>query len=310
MGQVNLGRLKEMKDLRAVWSKEALDFTPWLSQEDNLALLADAVGLDISVEETEAPVGDFYVDIFAFETGTGRKIIIENQLEDTNHDHLGKLITYASGKSADVIIWVVKRAREEHRAAIEWLNNHTDENIGFFLCEIKLYRIGDSAPAVKFEVIEKPNDWTKEVRKNEFSSESKQRRFDYWAAFQSYAFNSNEFSKEFKKRKLSTYPWMDYFIGSSECNISVNQIWSKSKINVVFYIPDNKDLYQSLLEHRETIEADAGISFSWDELPEHKASKVLIERSAELENRDSWNEQFDWIIDVMLKMKRAFKPHI
>lgn len=75
------------------------------------------------------------------------------------------MITYASGKSADVVIWVVKHAREEHKAAIEWLNNHTDDKVGFFLCEIKLYRIGNSEPAVKFEVIERPNDWSKEIKK-------------------------------------------------------------------------------------------------------------------------------------------------
>ncbi|MCQ2438831.1 MAG: hypothetical protein MJ074_03605 [Oscillospiraceae bacterium] len=137
-----LGKLEEIKDLRDVWPHEALDFTPWLAKEENIALLADAVGLDITVDEQESPVGDFCVDIFASETGNERKIIIENQLEDTNHDHLGKLITYASGKSADIIIWVVKRAREEHKAAIEWLNNHTDEKIGFFLLEIKLCHQG------------------------------------------------------------------------------------------------------------------------------------------------------------------------
>ena len=154
----NLGVLKEIKDLRQVWPHEALDFTPWLAEDDNITLLADSVGLEISVDETESNVGDFNVDIYASEIGTDRKIIIENQLEETNHDHLGKLITYASGKSADIIIWVVKKAREEHRSAIEWLNNHTDENISFFLIEIKLYQIGNSELAVKFEVIEKPND--------------------------------------------------------------------------------------------------------------------------------------------------------
>lgn len=95
---INLSRLEEIKDLRTVWPHEALDFTPWLSQDDNISLLADAVEMDITVDETESSVGDFNVDIFASETGTDRKIIIENQLEDTNHDHLGKLITYASGK--------------------------------------------------------------------------------------------------------------------------------------------------------------------------------------------------------------------
>lgn len=150
---MELGKLKEIKDLRKVWAHEALDFTPWLAEEENLSELADAVGLEITLDETESSVGDFSVDIFAKETGTDRKIIIENQLEDTNHDHLGKLITYASGKDAEIIIWVVKRAREEHRSAVEWLNNHTDENIGFFLVEIKLYQIGESQIAPKFNVI-------------------------------------------------------------------------------------------------------------------------------------------------------------
>lgn len=172
---ITLSVLEEVTDLRTVWEHEASDFTPWLAEEENISILADTLGLEITVEETESNVGDFRVDILATETGTGRKIIIENQLADTNHEHLGKLITYAAGKSAAIIIWLVKHAREEHRAAIEWLNNHTNENIGFFLCEIKLYRIGDSAPAVKFEIIEKPNDWTKEFRKTESVSETKEK---------------------------------------------------------------------------------------------------------------------------------------
>lgn len=162
---INLSKLIEVQDLRTVWPHEALDFTPWLSEDDNISLLSDAVGIDITIDETESSVGDFNVDIYASETGTDRKIIIENQLGDTDHEHLGKLITYASGKSAELIIWVVKHAREEHKSAIEWLNSHTDDHIGFFLCEIKLYKIGDSSPAVKFEVIEKPNDWAKEIKK-------------------------------------------------------------------------------------------------------------------------------------------------
>ncbi len=211
---VNLSRLEEIKDLRTVWPHEALDFTPWLSQDDNIALLADAVGLDITVDETESSVGDFNVDIFASETGTDRKIIIENQLEDTNHDHLGKLITYASGKSADVIIWVVKHAREEHKAAIEWLNNHTDEKIGFFLCEIKLY------------------------------------------------------------------------------------------------ISEDKDLFHSLFDNKDDIESDAELTFDWRELPERKASRIVIEKSVTFGDKNQWSAQFDWIIDVMLKMKKAFKKYL
>ncbi|MGN0478700.1 MAG: DUF4268 domain-containing protein, partial [Hominenteromicrobium sp.] len=134
-----LGKIEKINDLRSVWPHEAHDFSKWLSHEENLALLSDTIGIEISLAERESPVGGFHVDLFATETGTGRRIIIENQLEDTDHDHLGKIITYASGKDAEVIIWIVKRARDEHRQAIEWLNQHMDENIGFFLLEIELW---------------------------------------------------------------------------------------------------------------------------------------------------------------------------
>lgn len=141
-----------------------------MATEDNIGSLSDTIGIDIAIDEEESPVGDFSVDIFAREIDTGRKIIIENQLDSTNHDHLGKLITYASGKSAEIIVWLVKHAREEHRVAIEWLNNHTDDKVVFFLCEIKLYKIGNSSPAVKFEVVERPNDWAKDVKKADTTS--------------------------------------------------------------------------------------------------------------------------------------------
>ncbi len=307
---INLGRLKEIKDLRKVWPHEALDFTPWLAEEDNLALLADAVGLEITIDETESGVGDFNVDIYATETGTDRKIIIENQLEDTNHDHLGKLITYASGKSADIIIWVVKRAREEHRAAIEWLNNHTDENIAFFLVEIKLYQIGGSDIAVKFEVIEKPNDWTKEIKRHTGSSPTLQARYDYWISFNDYAFANNHFVKEFNKRKASTEHWMTMSVGSSACHININQIRKDNLIMVEWYISDDKELFHKFYSHKTEIETDMGMKLDWRELPDKKASRILISHVADFENKDKWTEQFDWIMDVALKMKKAFNKYL
>lgn len=126
----NLDTLKKV-ELRDVWPHEALDFTKWLSQESNLAMLSSAVGIELELIETESSVGSFNVDIYAQEVGTGRKAIIENQLEDTNHDHLGKVITYAAGKGAEIVVWVVAHARDEHRQAIEWLNQHTDSVLAF-----------------------------------------------------------------------------------------------------------------------------------------------------------------------------------
>lgn len=305
---INLGTLKEITDLRSVWPHEALNFTPWVAE--NVDLLADAVGLDITVDETESSVGDFNVDIYASETGTDRKIIIENQLEDTDHDHLGKLITYASGKGADVVIWVVKHAREEHKAAVEWLNNHTDDKIGFFLCEIKLFQIGSSDIAPSFTVVERPNDWTKEIKKTTAANPTQQQRLEYWQAFNGHAFNNDTFSKEFNKRKPTTDHWMDFGVGSSACHIGVTQIQKRNSIGVELYINNDKDLFKSIYAHKDEVESIMGFELDWRELPERKASRILIEKAVQLDDRDKWNEQFDYIMDVCLKMKKAFKKYL
>lgn len=307
---MELGILKEVKDLRKVWPHEALDFTPWLADEENINLLGDAIGIEISVEETESSVGDFNVDILATETGMDRRIIIENQLEDTNHDHLGKLITYASGKMAEVIVWVVKRAREEHKAAIEWLNNHTDDKIGFFLCEIKLYQIGDSDPAVKFEVIEKPNDWTKEIKKTQSSSATQQSRLEYWMAFEDAVFQENSFAKKFNRRKPSEDHWLTFSIGTSSCHINVLQLRKNNEIGVELHIPDDKDLFHELFKNKDSIENETQIKFDWRELPDKKASRIVIKRNANLDDKDDWKNQFDWIADTMLKIEKSFKKYI
>ena len=307
---INLSKLEEITDLRTVWEHEASDFTPWLAEEENISLLADALGLEITVEEKESDVGDFHVDILAVETGTNRKIIIENQLEDTNHDHLGKLITYAAGKSAEIIIWLVKHAREEHRAAIEWLNNNTNEAIGFFLCEIKLYRIGESAPAVKFEIVEKPNDWTKELRKTEAINDNQLQRRDYWVAFQEYAFQKKSFAKNFKRRKPTTDNWFDFSIGSSACIIRISQVRKYKNLIAEIYIHNNKDLFHTLLDNKEAIESESGLNFDWRELPDKKASRILIIKPVSFDDKTAWHEQFDWLIDVMIKLKKTFAHYL
>ena len=304
----NLGTLKKITDLRSIWPHEALNFTPWVAE--NVDLLADAVGLDITVDETESSVGDFNVDIYASETGTDRKIIIENQLEDTDHDHLGKLITYASGKGADVVIWVVKHAREEHKAAVEWLNNHTDDKIGFFLCEIKLFQIGDSQIAPAFTVVERPNDWTKEIRKTASANSTQQQRLEYWQAFNDYAFTDANFSRIFNKRKPTTDHWMDFSIGSSACHIAVSQIQKRKAVDVELYINDDKELFKSLFAHKDEIEKNMEMELEWKELPERKASRILIEKTVDLDDRSTWPEQFDYIMDTCIKMKRAFKRYL
>ena len=183
-----LGKLKKV-DLREAWKHEALDFTRWLSKGENLALLSEEIGVDINLIQTEANVGYFNVDVLA-EDSNGRKIVIENQLEATNHDHLGKIITYASGYNAEIIIWIVKDVRNEHKQAIDWLNEHTDENINFFAIKLELWQIGDSPYAPKFQIISKPNEWAK-IMKAPVSAltERKLKLLEFWTALNEFLNN-------------------------------------------------------------------------------------------------------------------------
>ena len=215
-----LGKLEKVKDLRSVWKHEANDFTNWLSKEENLNTLSEEIGINIELISTEAKTGSFSTDILAVEANTDNKIIIENQLEATNHDHLGKIITYASGHDAKTIIWIVKEAREEHRQAIDWLNEHTDEEINIFLCRIELWKIGDSAIAPKFQIVSSPNNWTKTIKRsmnNEMSS-TKMLLYNYWTKL------SEEIDRNypnFNSRKPRSSNFYDIALGSSLAHISL-----------------------------------------------------------------------------------------
>ncbi|WP_312102238.1 DUF4268 domain-containing protein [Pygmaiobacter massiliensis] len=307
MINTKLSQLKEITDLRTVWPHEAIDFTPWLAQEENIALLSDATGIDITVIETESNVGSFSTDILGTETDTGHTIIIENQLEDTNHDHLGKIITYAAGKNASYIIWIVKHAREEHKAAIEWLNAHTDDDVGFFLCEVKLYQIDTSNLAPKFVTVEVPNDWSKATKAtNDSISQNERDRLAYWTSLNDYAFQNSAFAKEFRKHKPSRDHWYTLSIGTSKAQMSFLRLKARMSVSVEFYIDNNKEFYDSLFEHKVEIEQAAGMQFSWQRLDSKKASRISIEKAFPIDDESDWNNEFDWMMEVAIKMKKAF----
>lgn len=163
---------------------------------------------------------------------------------------------------------------------------------------------------MKFEIIEKPNDWTKEVKKNKSINETQQKRYDYWVAFEDYAFQNAQFAKNFNHRKPSSDHWMDFSIGSSACHITVSQIQKRDELTVELYINEDKALFNSLLQHKDDIESKTGLLFDWRELPEKKASRIVVQQSATLGNQSKWSEQFTWLVDVMLKMKKEFKKRL
>ena len=154
-----LGRLEKV-DIREIWKNEAVDFTPWLAEPANIGLLGDTIGMELEVEAVEKDVGRFFADILCKDAASDRFVVIENQIENTDHDHLGKTITYAAGLEATAIVWIAKHFGEEHRAALDWLNEITGAEVAFFGLEVEAWKIGDSPAAPKFNVVCRPNDFT------------------------------------------------------------------------------------------------------------------------------------------------------
>lgn len=309
MAKQELGTIKQIKDLRSVWAHEAHDFSKWLAQEENLATLSDAVGIDIVLEELESPVGGFSADLYATEDGTGRKIVIENQLEDTNHDHLGKIITYAAGKGAEVIIWIVKRARDEHRQAIEWLNAHTDSNIGIFLVEIELWQINNSPYAPKFNVVERPNDWAKSLKTAEGLSDTKKLQLEFWQAFADYAFNNPSFSQAFSRRKAQPQHWYDLPLGHSEYHLGLTANTQKKRLGAEIYINEDKSVFEFFKTHKAEIEAEFNDKLEWREA--NKACRILALHPGDIkEDRSTWTALFDWFIEASFKFKKISDMYV
>lgn len=302
-----LGKIRKSDDLRIIWPHEAKDFTSWLAKAENLSQLSDAIEIDLSTKEQESSVGSFSVDLLCDIEGSDKKAIVENQLEETNHDHLGKIITYAAGKDAEIIVWVVKHARDEHRQAIDWLNAHTDENIGFFLVELELLKIGESPWAPQFNVIASPNDWQKNA-KTELSP-TKTLQLKLWQKFNDYAKSNHSFTKEFKTRKALPHHWTDLALGMSHTYISLTANTTKNVITAAIYISNNKDLFASLKKHKKDIEKIVGAPLKWDPIPDKKASCILASKPANIKKNKDWNKLFDWYMDKSIKLKQAFKKY-
>lgn len=301
-----LGKLVKIDDLRSIWKNEALDFTNWLSKEENLAILGDEIGIDISLIQTEASVGRYNVDILAEEESSGRKIVIENQLEVTDHDHLGKLITYASGYDAQIIIWLVKDVRDEHKNAIDWLNKNTDENLNFFIIKIELWKIDMSSPAVKFEVISRPNDWARNIKKlanRSDLSQTKLLQLEFWNGFKDYDINNG---KKLKLRKIAPENWLDCSYGVSKSHICFTINTIKNHITCEVYVVGSKALYNQFFDNKELIEEELNMKLEWCELPDNKVSRIKNIRSCNLYDTKEWQNHFKWLRDTAIKLEDVF----
>lgn len=310
-----LGRLERV-DLRKVWLNEASAFTPWLAKEENLRLLGETIGIELELEAQEKNVGPFRADILCKDTATDNWVLIENQLERTDHSHLGQLLTYAAGLMAVTVVWIAERFTEEHRATLDWLNERTDESINFFGLEIELWRIGDSPVAPKFNIISQPNDWTRTVAETARQmqagelSETKQIQQEFWTEFRNHMEAAGSF---LKATKPLPQHWMNLALGRSGfklmaiCNTRDNRIGAF----VVMTNDPSKACFQYLEANRSVIEKEAGTPLEWEELPGKKESRVALRlHNVDPLDRARWPEYHKWLREKLETLHKVFAPRV
>lgn len=304
--------------LRDCWDNEATDFTPWLAEEKNIALLADALGIDeLVVESQEQPVGPFRADILCKDSSNNSLVLIENQLERTDHNHLGQILTYAAGLDAVTIIWIAERFTEEHRAAIDWLNRITDKDFNFFGIEIQLVKIGGlDAVAPIFKVIAKPNGWSKDVRSSSHGGTDKntsgqEAKLEYWTAY--YEFMQNNPSSLFRPQSPSRDHWSSVAIGRSHfhINLLINMPERKATVHLVMADDSDKKYFDALYKDKDKAEASIGEKLDWRRLDGKKSSSIDIYRyNCDFFDPVQRQEVFAWYKDFTERFIKYFKPII
>ncbi len=319
---VDLGAIERV-DLREVWPREDQDFTPWLA--DNLDKLGEALGLDLELQSAEAAVGPFSLDVLAHDRGSDQPVIIENQLEATNHTHLGQLLTYAAGYDAYTVVWLARGFQEEHRQALDWLNQRTDENTQFFGVVVEAWKIDNSRPAPHFRLVAMPNDWQKRMasvqrdRRTKANTEITRRNREFFqrldlALLEEHGLTPGGNHPHWRwQRFRPDSPWRSHvYYGASD--ESLGQFEGKIWVQLYINYPDtvrNKQMFDQLEQRKEQIEAELSERLEWLRQDNLKASRILAVREGSFEDApETLTELQGWATDRLLAFKRVFTPHL
>ena len=305
----SLGKLERV-ELRKVWTFEDKNFTPWLAEEANLELLSKTIGIDLAFEDQERSIGPFRADILCKSVDDDSWVLIENQIERSDHRHLGQLLTYAAGLQAETIVWIASTFTEEHIAALDRLNEITNEECRFFGLEIELWKIGDSEIAPKFNVVSKPNNWSKSISQatRRRMTETTELQYRYWVQFQKHIQDSGS---KLKTRRPKPRHWYDFSVGRSGFHISALLNTRDKCITVKLSIKDpSKKFFNLLAQDQSKIEKEIGTKLIWDESPENPRAKILQVRDADPTKESDWQSQHDWFIERIETFDRVFRPRI
>lgn len=317
----SLGRLERVRDLRGVWLNEATDFTPWLASEENIALLSETIEIDLEVQQQEAAVGPFRADILCRDTRTDRLVVVENQLEKTDHTHLGQLFTYAAGLDAVTVVWIAQRFTEEHRAALDWLNRITHEDFRFFGIEVELWRIGASAMAPKFNLVAKPNDWSKTVREAATAttggmSETQTFQAEFWTGLHAIAARQESRLRLGSLASPTGRSYVGLGIGRSGFEIGATirrtTFAKDGSVGVYLWIhgDPNGETVRRLQSEQKEIEREVGAPLNWNEKFGRKSSTIIVNYDNREPSRERWPELQAWTLEKLEAFDRAFRPRV
>jgi len=294
--------------LREIWKHEAQDFTPWLAE--NINVLGNVIGLELELVKEEASVGDFSLDILAKDLGSTKNVIIENQFCKTDHDHLGKLLTYAAGFDASFVIWVAEVIREEHRQALEWLNDRTDNETQFFALVIEVIKIDNSKPAYNLKPVVFPNEWHKNKSKNQTSQQVSLKGERYKSYFQNLIDELREEYQFTSARAGQPQNWYAFASGKSGINYGAN-FGQGDKVRTELYIDlgnaeENEALLNYLLQSKQEIEEKFGSPLSWEPIDGKRATRIAIYRPGSIFMEDELTSIKRWHIHNLLKFREVF----
>ena len=311
----------ESVDVRTVWPDESRDFTPWLAEPENLTRLGEALGLTLEPRGTEQAVGSFSADILCRRLDGGSDdeswVVIENQFGRTNHDHLGKLLTYTAGLSARTVVWIAEEFRDEHRAALDLLNASTTREYAYFGVEIELLKIDESRPAPRFNVVVQPNDWAKIVRPTDREgelSETRRLQLEFWSDFQSLMKSGSTIPIT----RPSPTSYMTHRVGLSGVRVvsffttwnSTRQNYSIGELRVAleFFGRDRQEKFERLSESADLIGREAGKPYLWQPWDSESIHRVMVRKDAETEDREKWPGYQAWLKTEVERMFRVLVP--
>jgi len=307
---LKISKLKKVP-LRNLWKNEALEFTPWL--EKNIDYLNEELDINLTITEREKSVGTFNVDLFA-EDDDGNTVIIENQIEKTDHDHLGKVITYLTNLEAKRAIWICSETRPEHLKAISWLNENTTPGTTFYLIKVEAYSIEDSPPAPKFSIISGPSDEAKEIGKIKTDyAEIHYKRLEFWTQLLEKANYKTTLHANIKPGR---YSWIG--TGAGKSGLNYNYVLRKNEVIVELYIDKGKgkenaniEIYNQLHAKKDIIDEEFKEELLWDRLEGKRACRISWRfNEYGLNDEGNWDELQEKLIDAMIRLEKALRNHI